>query len=78
MPEPRAGPSSWQYGEMLPQGSASGLPQEASALGHTLLHPRACLRVSHVGRELGAPGGGWLRRWWPGGLGRPWRLDQEP
>lgn len=36
-------------------------PQEASALWHMLRHPRAYPKVSHVGRELGAPGSGWLR-----------------
>lgn len=65
----------------VPTGSVSGplgLPQEASAFRYSLLHLRAYLGVSHVGRELGAPRGRWLRHWWPGELGYPWRLGQEP
>lgn len=53
-------------------------PQEVSALRRMLLHPRAYLKVSHVGRQLGAPGSSWLRHWQPGELGCPWRLGQEP
>lgn len=44
-----------------PIGQCFRCPQEVSALRCMLLHLRAYPKISHIGRELGTPGGGWLR-----------------